>query len=322
MNSLENFLLNNTPPKPHHQLNSWETMGNMFLIPISHVVGTFSIRHKANESILWKKVTSVALAIISLPLTIIGMTLKGIGLLLPHKHIIATDETAKICLANGNKIKQYYKLLELLKKVCLEHGFVDARNIPKFILFDGSALGAARHKGIIPWDDDCDLAIFDERGFLKLESALQLEGIELDRSLRFNSIYKCKFTDKKIEELFPDSPKSDPADIDIFVCSEMSDGSFTYDTAYARANWSNSFITREEFQEGFEYCQFGDLELPSLKNPTNYLKRHYGDNCLTHGIETHGHSKILGITISFLKFGAHYFEIIKYKEKHAGQIEV
>jgi lipopolysaccharide cholinephosphotransferase len=49
-------------------------------------------------------------------------------------------------------------LLELLTefdRVCRKHDI-------KYILFAGSALGAVRHKGFIPWDDDLDVAILRE----------------------------------------------------------------------------------------------------------------------------------------------------------------
>lgn len=49
-------------------------------------------------------------------------------------------------------------LLELLiefDRVCRKHGI-------RYILFAGSALGAVRHRGFIPWDDDLDVALLRE----------------------------------------------------------------------------------------------------------------------------------------------------------------
>lgn len=44
------------------------------------------------------------------------------------------------------------KALEELKKICDKHNI-------KFYLLAGSALGAVRHKGMIPWDDDVDVGL-------------------------------------------------------------------------------------------------------------------------------------------------------------------
>lgn len=42
------------------------------------------------------------------------------------------------------------KIFKKIDKICLEHG------IRYWIMF-GTLLGAVRHKGFIPWDDDVDL---------------------------------------------------------------------------------------------------------------------------------------------------------------------
>lgn len=43
-------------------------------------------------------------------------------------------------------------LLETIDRVCREHGLT-------YYLTDGSLLGAVRHQGFIPWDDDMDIAL-------------------------------------------------------------------------------------------------------------------------------------------------------------------
>jgi len=58
-------------------------------------------------------------------------------------------------------------LLEMLKDIdalCQKH------QIPYF-LNGGSALGAVRHQGFIPWDDDADIAMM-RSDYLRLQSVL------------------------------------------------------------------------------------------------------------------------------------------------------
>ena len=50
------------------------------------------------------------------------------------------------------------RLLEMAKKIAQ---ILESENIPYQIAF-GTLLGAVRHKGFIPWDDDFDFFLFDE----------------------------------------------------------------------------------------------------------------------------------------------------------------
>lgn len=46
-------------------------------------------------------------------------------------------------------------LLLVLDKICKEHGLT-------YFLMGGSTLGAVRHQGFIPWDDDVDIALYED----------------------------------------------------------------------------------------------------------------------------------------------------------------
>ena len=70
-----------------------------------------------------------------------------------------------------NNLNQHQAvLLELLKefdRVCEKH------NIP-YVVFCGSAIGAIRHQGFIPWDDDLDIEMLRE-DYLRLLPILRKE---------------------------------------------------------------------------------------------------------------------------------------------------
>lgn len=62
-----------------------------------------------------------------------------------------------MAMNSSNRIKSYQKvLLSLFKKIV---DVCDAHQI-QYFLVDGSCLGAVRHKGFIPWDDDVDMTVF------------------------------------------------------------------------------------------------------------------------------------------------------------------
>lgn len=61
--------------------------------------------------------------------------------------------------------KELLKLLSVFDSLCIESGI-------QYTLSSGSLLGAVRHNGFIPWDDDVDI-VLDRNNYLLLLSALK-----------------------------------------------------------------------------------------------------------------------------------------------------
>lgn len=82
--------------------------------------------------------------------------------------------------------------LKILNILNITDKILKKNNLTYFLLY-GTALGAVRHKGFIPWDDDIDIGLY-RKDFEKMEKILQDELPE-------NFLY-CKIGENK----FPDAP--------------------------------------------------------------------------------------------------------------------
>lgn len=71
----------------------------------------------------------------------------------------------QLSLAERKEI--FYGVLKEIDKSCSERGL-------KYFLSYGTLLGAIRHKGFIPWDDDMDI-MMPYQDFLKLTDSYQSE---------------------------------------------------------------------------------------------------------------------------------------------------
>ena len=103
------------------------------------------------------------------------------------KYVLKTDENGnEITVADVHKV-----LLEMLKMI---DGICQKYNIPYF-LNGGSALGAIRHQGFIPWDDDADIAMLyeDYKRFI----------VALKQDLPQEYTFQCFDTDKRYNPLIP-----------------------------------------------------------------------------------------------------------------------
>ena len=87
-----------------------------------------------------------------------------------------------------NKVRETeIELLDLFVAICERHEL-------KYSLGYGTLLGAVRHKGFIPWDDDIDIIMprEDYERFIKLWAELKVSKYVLEES-RFNDYYTNSF---------------------------------------------------------------------------------------------------------------------------------
>ena len=119
------------------------------------------------------------------------------------------------------------KMLEEIDRICKKHDI-------KYSLFAGSALGAIRHKGFIPWDDDLDIVMMrpEYERFLAAAQKELNESYYLQKEfsenwpLQFSKLRKnnTAFIERYI-------PKMDGIHmgvyVDIFPCDNLSDNDLT-----------------------------------------------------------------------------------------------
>lgn len=116
-----------------------------------------------------------------------------------------------------------FEIWQEFDRVCRKH------EIP-YVLFCGSALGAVRHNGFIPWDDDLDVSMLrpDYERFLKvapdeLKDAYYLQAEFSDHwPMNFSKLRKNNTT--CLEKYYPkDNASHQGIYIDIFPCDNASD---------------------------------------------------------------------------------------------------
>ena len=87
--------------------------------------------------------------------------------------------------------RQQLRMLEMLKelhRICIKYDI-------KYWLSSGTLLGAARHKGFIPWDDDLDIEM-ERKDYIRLMKILPKE-------LNVDYVVQTQKTDKNYMPVFP-----------------------------------------------------------------------------------------------------------------------
>ena len=180
-------------------------------------------------------------------------------------------------------VGRLYRLLEIFQNIAEQEGI-------SFWLCEGSFLGAARHGGVIPWDDDVDLQFLaqDEKAFWQTREEFWRQGCEL---AKWWGGYKCFFRDGKSvrghSHLYPF--------LDLFPSKRTRQGKIVYARLLARWGWRHIFFHEEEVFPLVKRA-FGPLTVPCPKDHRGYFRRNYGQDWNDAAYVTYDHEREQEIT--------------------------
>lgn len=156
----------------------------------------------------------------------------------------------------------------------------------KYFIIGGTSIGAVRHGGLIPWDDDVDIGMF-EKDYVKLFSR-EFQKEIAKRKLVFNDtgdlgILKIYRQDgRRIKGYSWKYPF-----LDIFVYKRVGE-KFVLADEDARSAWPKDKYYKKDLFPLAEY-QFGPLTVNGPKNAEQILKSIYGKDAMTHYYEEYDH---------------------------------
>jgi hypothetical protein len=159
-------------------------------------------------------------------------------------------------------IGRIYQMLKVIDMLFTKY------DIPYWI-DGGTALGAVRHQGCIPWDDDADLVFYieDQDRILALKDEFAMYGFYLTQDnlirLRASQTEQYPYVDLAGYTLCPDN-------------------AYRFDWEEARKYYYHKFYWLSQEVHSLVRVPFGPLMLHAPNDMIRYVLTGYGKDCLSH----------------------------------------
>ncbi len=153
----------------------------------------------------------------------------------------------------ANRVLELYQMMKVVHEVFGKYGI-------EYWVQGGTILGALRHKGMIPWDDDLDVNIdvTQENAFLALIPVFKQNGYSITNP------YPNQHWIYKIRPLKPGGMV-----LDIFLTVRKPD-KVVYKYHWFKRDGQPIYVTKDELYP-LKLYPFGEIQIYGPKNPEPYL---------------------------------------------------